>query len=59
MGAAYAAGLAEGVWSSTAEVSSAWLETGRFSPQRAKAAADKDHAQWLRALERSRAWAEN
>jgi glycerol kinase len=57
MGAAYAAGLAEGVWSSTADVSSAWQEEARFNPQRAKAAADKDHAQWLRAVERSRAWA--
>jgi glycerol kinase len=59
MGAAYAAGLAEGVWSSTADVSGAWQEEARFNPQRAKAAADKDHAQWLRAIERSRAWAED
>jgi glycerol kinase len=58
MGAAYAAGLAEGVWSSTADVSAAWHEAARFSPQRAKVAADKDHAQWLRAVQRSRAWAE-
>ncbi len=58
MGAAYAAGLAEGVWSSTDEVSAAWSEAARFTPQRAKAGADKDHAQWLRAVERSRAWAE-
>jgi glycerol kinase len=58
MGAAYAAGLAEGVWSSTAEVSSAWNEVARFAPQRAKVSADKDHTQWLRAVERSRAWAD-
>jgi glycerol kinase len=56
MGAAFAAGLAEGVWSSTADVSAAWHEAARFSPQRAKVAADKDHAQWLRAVERSRSW---
>jgi glycerol kinase len=58
MGAAYAAGLAEGVWGSTSDVSAAWREAARFAPQRAKAAADKDHAQWLRAVERSRAWAD-
>ncbi len=58
MGAAYAAGLAEGVWASTAEVSQAWSEAARFSPQRAKAAADKDLTQWLRAVERSRGWAD-
>ena len=58
MGAAYAAGLAEGVWASTAEVSQAWSEAARFAPQRAKVAADKDHAQWLRAVERSRGWAD-
>jgi glycerol kinase len=59
LGAAYAAGLAEGVWASTADVSSAWKEQARFTPQRAKTAADKDHAQWLRAVERSRGWAQN
>ncbi len=58
MGAAYAAGLAEGVWSSTADVSAAWHEAARFAPQRAQVAADKDHSQWLRAVERSRAWAD-
>jgi glycerol kinase len=58
MGAAYAAGLAEGVWSSTADVSAAWHEQARFTPRRAKAAADKDHTQWLRAVVRSRSWAE-
>jgi glycerol kinase len=57
VGAAYAAGLAEGVWSSTADVSAAWKEQTRVLPQRAKSAADKDHAQWLRAVERSRNWA--
>jgi glycerol kinase len=58
MGAAYAAGLAEGVWASTADVSNAWKEQARFLPQRAKAVADKDHARWLKAVDRSRAWAD-
>ncbi len=57
LGAAYAAGLAEGVWSSTADVSAAWKEQLRVSPQRSKSAADTDHTQWLRAVERSRHWA--
>jgi glycerol kinase len=57
MGAAFAAGLAEGIWASTGDVSTAWHEAARFGPQRAKVAADKDHTQWLRAVERSRGWA--
>ena len=58
LGAAFAAGLAEGVWASTDEVLSSWKEDARFEPRAARAAADRAHAQWRRALERSRRWAE-
>jgi glycerol kinase len=53
LGAAYLAGLAEGVWSSTDEIESMWKLDQRFEPQ----AQDGHHAQWLRAVERSRHWA--
>jgi glycerol kinase len=54
IGAAYLAGLAEGVWSSTDEIASRWELERRFSPRNADR--DAAHAQWLRAVERSRDW---
>ena len=58
LGAAYAAGLAEGVWSSTDDVSRAWQEEARFIPTLARSAPDRLYAGWQRAVERSRHWAE-
>ena len=57
LGAAYIAGLAEGVWSSPEEVASRWTLDRRFEPHLTPAAADAGHARWLRAVERSRGWA--
>jgi glycerol kinase len=54
IGAAYLAGLAEGVWGSTDEIASRWVLERRFSPRNADR--DAAHAQWLRAVERSRDW---
>jgi glycerol kinase len=54
IGAAYLAGLAEGVWGSTDEIASRWALERRFSPRDADR--DAAHAQWLRAVERSRDW---
>ena len=54
IGAAYLAGLAEGVWGSTDEIASRWALERRFSPRNADR--DAAHAQWLRAVERSRDW---
>ncbi|MCE2709534.1 MAG: glycerol kinase GlpK [Ilumatobacteraceae bacterium] len=54
IGAAYLAGLAEGVWGSTDEIASRWELERRFSPRNADR--DAAHAQWLRAVERSRDW---
>jgi glycerol kinase len=56
LGAAFAAGLAEGVWDSPEEVLAGWREEKRFRP------GDRDHANrlhrgWSQAVERSRAWA--
>jgi glycerol kinase len=57
LGAAFAAGLAEGVWSSTDEVSTAWNEDARYNPAVTKGTANGLHTEWLRAVERSRGWA--
>ena len=55
LGAAYLAGLAEGVWGSLDEVGQMWTLDQRFEPE----PRNDSHAQWLRAVERSRHWAEN
>jgi glycerol kinase len=57
LGAAYLAGLAEGVWASADDAAGAWASDRTFEP-----AADRDdvrarHETWRRAVERSRAWA--
>jgi glycerol kinase len=54
LGAAYLAGLAEGVWSSLQEIADMWTLDHRFEPQ----LSDDTHAQWLRAVDRSREWAQ-
>lgn len=55
-GAAYLAGLAEGVWASTDEVESAWKAERRFDPAPDRTEADETYRRWLRAVERSRGW---
>ncbi len=56
LGAAYLAGLAEGVWSSPAEVTANWHVDTTCQPVLDRADADLAHATWLRAVERSRGW---
>ena len=62
-GAAWLAGLAEGVWSGTDELAGQWSAAGVFRPSgqpdqaAARAAADAAHAGWTRAVERARGWA--
>ena len=58
LGAAYLAGLAEGVWSSLDEVEAHWHLDVEVAPSVPPADAGRLHAQWLRAVDRSRAWAE-
>lgn len=55
MGAAYLAGLAEGVWGSTAEISSAWRLDRSFEPQ-PTGTESADYARWLRGVDRSLNW---
>jgi glycerol kinase len=57
LGAAYLAGLAEGVWPSLDDVASHWALDREFAPQTTQAGADAKHQAWLRAVERSRGWA--
>ena len=57
LGAAYLAGLTEGVWASTDDVAASWQLDARFEPGADRAAAaDAAHARWQRAVERSRDW---
>jgi glycerol kinase len=57
LGAAFLAGLAEGVWADLDEVGARWELEAEFTPATDRTAADAFHAQWLRAVERSRNWA--
>jgi glycerol kinase len=57
LGAAYLAGLAEGVWGSLQELESHWTLDAEFTPAVSSAAAHAKHAGWRRAVERSRGWA--
>lgn len=57
LGAAYLAGLAEGVWDSPDDVTTNWRLDVEVSPAVDRATADAAHATWLRGVERSRAWA--
>ena len=59
LGAAYLAGLAEGVWSSTDEVAAYWKAAAEFSPAVPSSVADARHAGWRRAVDRSRGWAQS
>jgi glycerol kinase len=56
LGAAYLAGLAEGVWASVHEVGEQWRHDAEFTPADDRTVADALHGQWLRAVERSRHW---
>jgi len=57
LGAAYLAGISEGVWSSPADAASAWTSAATFEPD-PDAEVDAGYAEWTRAVERSRGWAE-
>jgi glycerol kinase len=57
VGAAYLAGLAEGVWSSPADVTAAWQVDAEFTPAVTPHQADAAYAGWQRAVERARGWA--
>ena len=57
LGAAYVAGLAEGVWSTTDEVARSWALDRRVEPTALRTDADAHYARWHEAIRRSRGWA--
>jgi len=59
LGAAFLAGLAEGMWASPAEVAATWRLDRRVEPALDRTQADADHRRWLRAVDRSRRWADD
>ena len=55
LGAAYLAGLAEGVWASPAEAAASWTEEASFTPAMpADEVGDAASPTWRRAVERAR-----
>ena len=56
LGAAYAAGLAVGVWASTDELTANWREGRRWEPQWSEDQRESAYAQWHKAVERSFGW---
>ncbi|MGH2784212.1 MAG: glycerol kinase GlpK [Actinomycetota bacterium] len=57
LGAAFLAGLAEGVWSSTEEIAKTWQLDAQFSPKADTTDREARYEGWKRAVERSRDWA--
>jgi glycerol kinase len=57
LGAAWLAGLAEGVWGSVDELSSLWALQTSVTPTASAVVADAAYAGWRRAVERSLDWA--
>jgi glycerol kinase len=58
MGAAFLAGLAEGVWASQEEIQKTWKADAEFEPTEDRSSADEAYDGWQRAVERSKRWAE-
>jgi glycerol kinase len=58
LGAAYAAGLAVGVWSSPDELRANWAVDRRWEPAMAPEDRERAYATWKRAVERTLDWAE-
>jgi len=58
LGAAYLAGIAAGVWRDRREVAAQWQAERRFDPAMSRDEADARIAQWTRAVERARGWAQ-
>ncbi|WP_286929512.1 MULTISPECIES: glycerol kinase GlpK [Aeromicrobium] len=58
LGAAYAAGLAVGFWSSTDELVANWSESKRWTPEWDDAQREAGYHQWKKAVERTLGWVE-
>ena len=56
LGAAYAAGLATGFWSSQDELRERWAEDKRWEPQVHEVVREKEDARWKKAVQRTLDW---
>ena len=56
LGAAYAAGLAVGVWKNTDELRENWNEARRWEPEWDKNQREAGYKQWRKAVERTLDW---
>jgi glycerol kinase len=56
LGAAYAAGLATGFWSTTSELQANWNESKRWSPQWTAEQREQGYAGWKKAVQRTLDW---
>lgn len=59
LGAAFLAGLAEGVWPSLGSIAERWTLEAAFEPNPDRTFSDLFHGEWRRAVERSRHWAQD
>ncbi len=58
LGAAYAAGLAVGFWTSTEELRANWKRAAEWTPQMDDGVRDREYRNWLKAVERTKGWVE-
>ncbi|HZA20780.1 MAG TPA: FGGY-family carbohydrate kinase, partial [Actinomycetota bacterium] len=58
LGAAYLAGLAEGVWSSPEEIGTGWQADVTFEPSAPRDEMDSLYEGWKKAVARAKAWVE-
>jgi glycerol kinase len=58
LGAAFLAGLGSGVWDSVDDLRETWQLDREFQPAADAADADARHQRWLKAVERSKGWAQ-
>ena len=58
LGAAYAAGLATGLWAEQEDLRENWVEDKRWSPKMDPAQADKYYREWKKAVTKSFDWVE-
>lgn len=58
LGAAYAAGLAVGFWSSTDELKKQWQQSRQWRPRTTTQSREEGYRQWRKAIERTLNWVE-
>jgi glycerol kinase len=59
LGAAYAAGLAVGFWTSTDDLRANWRRAAEWTPHMDAETRDREYKNWLKAVERTMGWIEH